>query len=203
VSWLLRPDRLWTFGALAAAIVLVVLTWMFLIGPQREKTVGMQEQAVSAEVQAVAEQRKLAQLAKDYEQRDRYAAELAANRKALPGEAATADLLRELQTAGDQAGISVTSLTAGSPSELKSTGARVAAVTITISATGRLDRLRTFLDQIQRIQPRAMLLFNVTFAPADADAPISASAQMTVSAQVFVSIPTASTSPSPSASAAN
>jgi Tfp pilus assembly protein PilO len=198
VSWLLRPDRLWMFGALAGAVALSALAWFLLIGPQRTETTDVEDQTAQADGQVIVEQRKLARLTAEYAERDRYAAELAANRKALPTVAATGDLLRELQSAGDGAGVTVSSLSAGSPAELKG-AAGVASVTISVAAAGKLEKLQAFLDQVQRIQPRAMLVFNVSFEPNDSGGPITGTgAQLTLSAQVFVAMQQA---PSASASA--
>ena len=200
MSWLLRPDRLWMFGALAGAVALSALAWFLLISPQRTETTDVEGQTALADGQVIVEQRKLAKLTAEYAERDKYAAELATNRKALPTVAATGDLLRELQSAGDAAGVIVSSLSAGNPAELKGT-AGVASVTITVVAAGKLDKLQAFLDQVQRIQPRAMLVFNVSFAPnGDGDAITGTSAQLTLSAQVFVATQQAAT-PSASASA--
>lgn len=200
MSWLLRPDRLWMFGALAGTVALSALAWFLLISPQRTETTDVEGQTALADGQVIVEQRKLAKLTAEYAERDKYAAELATNRKALPTEAATGDLLRELQSAGDAAGVIVSSLSAGNPAELKG-AAGVASVTITVVAAGKLDKLQAFLDQVQRIQPRAMLVFNVSFAPSgDGDAITGTSAQLTLSAQVFVATQQAAT-PSASASA--
>jgi len=55
---------------------------------------------------------------------------------------------------------------------------------------------------VQRIQPRAMLVFNVSFTPNDSGDPITGSgALLTLSAQVFVATQQAAT-PSASASTA-
>ena len=63
------------------------------------------------------------------------------------------------------------------------------AVTITVVAAGPLAKLQAFLDQVQRIQPRAMLVFNVSFSPNEGGDPITgSSAQLTLSAQVFVAM---------------
>jgi Tfp pilus assembly protein PilO len=188
------------FGALAGAVALSALAWFLLIAPQRTETSDVEEQNAQAEGQVIVEQRKLARLNAEYAERDKYAAELAANRKALPTAAATGDLLRELQNAGDGAGVTVSSLSAGTPAELKG-AAGVASVTITVTATGKLDKLQAFLDQVQRIQPRAMLVFNVSFAPNDSGGPITGTgAELTLSAQVFVALQQAAT-PAASASA--
>lgn len=203
MNWLLRSDRLWAFGAIAAAVVLAVLSWILLIGPQRAKTVVVKQQTVDAETQSAVEQRKLNKLKQDYQRRDTFVAELAANRQALPSVAATADLLRELQTAGDRAKVSVTSLTAGNPVELSATGARIAVVTITINATGPLSGLQTFLDQIQRVQPRAMLVHDVGLAPSESGESVTGPARLTVGAQVFVSVQGPAASPSAAPSAAD
>lgn len=198
---MLRPDRLWTFGALAGAVALSALAWFLLIGPQRAETVNVEEQTATAQGQAIVEQRKLAKLNAEFAEKEKYTAELATNLQALPTAAATGDLLRELQSAGDRAGVSVTSLSAGSPTELKNSPG-VASVTITISAAGQLEKLQRFLDQVQRVQPRAMLVFNVSFAPNDDGGPITgSSAQLTVTAQVFVSIQQSSANAAPSATA--
>lgn len=187
MTWLLRPDRLWMCGAFAGAMALSALAWFLLIGPQRAETVSVEEQTTTGEVQELVEQRRLAKLNVDFADRDRYAAELAANRQALPAVAATGDLLRELQNAGEAAGISVTSVTAGRPIELKSIPG-VAAVPITIAATGPMIKLQAFLNQIQRIQPRAMLVSNISFSPNAGGGPITGTAELSISAQVFVAI---------------
>jgi Tfp pilus assembly protein PilO len=201
VSWLLRPDRLWMFGALAGAVALSALAWFLLIGPQRTETVGVENETATAQGHQVVEQRKLARLNAEFADRDRYVAELAANRRALPTAAATGDLLRELQNAGVAAAVSVTSLTAGNPAELKSVPG-VASVAITITANGQMSKLQSFLNQVQRIQPRAMLVFSVSFVPDESGGPITGSAQLSISAQVFVSIQAAATSSASAAPAA-
>jgi Tfp pilus assembly protein PilO len=188
------------FGALAGAVALSALAWFLLIGPQRDATVNVEDETTQAEGQVIVEQRKLTRLKAEFADSDRYAAELATNRRALPSVAATGDLLRELQNAGDAAQVKVSSITAGTPAELK-TIPGVASVTITIAASGQLEKLRSFLTQIQRIQPRAMLVFNVSFSPSDNGGPITGtSAQLTLSAQVFVAIQQAA---SPTARATN
>jgi Tfp pilus assembly protein PilO len=189
------------FGALAGAVALSALAWFLLIGPQRAETVEVEDQTLAAQGQEVSEQRKLARLNAEFADRDRFAAELAANRQALPSAAATADLLRELQTAGDAADVAVTALTAGNPLALKA-AAGVASVTITIAANGQMTKLQAFLHQVQRIQPRAMLVFSIAFSPTDNGGPITGIAQLSISAQVFVSMPTGAqpaATPSPSA----
>ncbi|WP_203930000.1 type 4a pilus biogenesis protein PilO [Virgisporangium ochraceum] len=189
------------FGALAGAVALSALAWFLLIGPQRDATVGVEDETVAAEGQVVVEQRKLARLNTEFADSQRFAAELAANRQALPLVAATGDLLRELQNAGEAAGVTVPSLSAGSPVELKE-NAGVASVTITIAAVGQMQKLQRFLDQIQRIQPRAMLVYTVTFAPNDSGGSLTgATSQLTVSAQIFVALHTASGSTAPATTA--
>lgn len=192
------------FGALAGAVALSALAWFLLIGPQRDQTVGVEDENLTAQGQVVVEQRKLARLNAEFADSQKFAAELAANRQALPLAAATGDLLRELQNAGEAAGVTVPSLSAATPTELKgATG--VASVTITISAVGAMEKLQRFLDQIQRIQPRAMLVYSVTFAPNDSGGPLTgSSAQLTVSAQIFVALqaaadPVASATTAPTA----
>jgi Tfp pilus assembly protein PilO len=189
------------FGALAGAVALSALAWFLLISPQRNETVGVEGQTVAAQGQELVEQRKLARLNVEFADRNRYTAELAANRQALPTAAETGDLLRELQNGGESAGVSVTSVTAGNPAELKGmTG--VAAVTITVTAVGQMTKLQAFLNQVQRIQPRAMLVFNVSFTPDESGGPITGSAQLSLSAQVFVQMQAAiSATPSASPSA--
>jgi Tfp pilus assembly protein PilO len=189
------------FGALAGAVALSALAWFLVIGPQRDKTVGVEEQTLTAEGQELVEQRKLARLKAEFADRDRYAAELAANRQALPTAAATADLLRELQAAGESADVSVTSLTAANPAELKGFPG-VASVTITIAVTGQMTKLQAFLNQVQRIQPRAMLVFSVAFGPDDSGGPITGTAQLNLSAQIFVSMPAANATASAGPAAA-
>jgi Tfp pilus assembly protein PilO len=186
MSWVSRPDRLWMLGGVFAAAALLALAWVFLIGPQRTETEELATSTEDVRVQVTTEQRLLARLTKENEQKASYEADLATNRKALPTEVALADLLRELQAAGDQAGVTVTGLAAGSPVDAKVPESRIFAVTVTINAEGSMDKLQAFVTQLQQTQPRALLILNANLSPGTGDSGLTGAAKLALSAQVFV-----------------
>jgi Tfp pilus assembly protein PilO len=191
MTWISRPDRLWAIGGTVVAVVLLLLAWTFLIGPQRERTDELSAGTEDVLVSLTTEQRRLNQLTKENETIETYEADLAARRAALPHEAALAAFLRELQAAGDAAGVAVTSLNAGSPSQAKTGGGQIFSITVTIDAVGPLEKLAAFLNQLQQVQPRAALIVSTNLAPGGEADTLSDDVKLSISAQIFVAAPAA------------
>jgi Tfp pilus assembly protein PilO len=174
-------DRRWIAGGAAGAIILVVLAWVFLISPQNALTSAVQDQADTAAQQLGTVQHRLSALRKQDADRPQYQARYALALEALPTTAATADLLRELQAAGAATGVAVTGVTVGAPAQVAGAAKATIALPVTVSATGAATGLEQFVNQLQQVQPRALLINNATVASS------SGQPQLTLTMQAFVS----------------
>ena len=200
-----RADRLWVGGGVLCAAVLLVISWFFLISPQHDQTDDLNGEAAGAEQRVTTLQQRLAELRKQNEHLPEYRQQLANDRKALPTTSGLSDLLRELQSAGDGTGVSVSGLTVGAATSTSAGGGQVFALPLSLTATGPVDKLNAFLDQLQQVQPRALLINSAVLTVAKETTTLA----LTLDAFVAASTPAASpsvahspsTSPSPSATA--
>ena len=190
----LGADRLWVGGGVLCAAVLLAISWFFLVSPQHQQTGSLNADAATAEKRVTALQQRLAELRKQNEHLAEYRAKLADDRKALPTTSGLSDLLRELQAAGDATGVSVSGLSVGAATSASASGGPVYALPLSLTAKGPVERLDAFLDQLQLVQPRALLI-NSTVVTVAKDGVTLA---LTMEAFVAASAP----APSPSASAA-
>jgi Tfp pilus assembly protein PilO len=100
---------------------------------------------------------------------------------ALPTNDSVAELLRELQTAGELTGITVSGVSVGTASEVKVSGPlSVHALPVSLTAAGPAAKVNPFLDQLQRSQPRALLIGNLNVAATTGDR-----ATLTLTLQAF------------------
>jgi hypothetical protein len=192
-------DRLWLIGGLVAALLLVGIAWQFVISSQNDTTNSVKNDVASAQLQAVNSRRTLNQLRADNANIDKYKAALAAAQQALPAATGMPALLRELHTAGNQTAVAVVSLQVGTPQSVTPAAVTTATTTgsaattdglsgavyeisVTAVATGATANLDSFLQQIQQLQPRAILLMSVSEAPGAS----AGQTQLTAVMQVFV-----------------
>jgi Tfp pilus assembly protein PilO len=193
-------DRLWAAAGAVAALVLAAISWVFLISPQNSETEGLRAEIDQVNDRVVVLQARLAQLRKENQGLDLRKAELAAQRRALPTSTALSDFLREMQTASERAGVTVTAVNAGAAGTTRAAGTEIHVLPVTLTVTGGADGQIAFLDQLQQVQPRAVLIIGTNLVPADTSNSLSGSVTMTLSIQIFVAVQPA-TAPSASASA--
>ncbi len=181
-----RTDQLWMIGGALGAIALLAIGWLLFISPQKGQTAKLRDQEDAAQQRLIALEHRLAQLRQQNRDLPRYQARLARDRQALPMVSGLSDFLRELQVMGDSTGVNVSGLVVGSP--IKATGAtgQVFALPVTLTAAGATTKLDQFLDQLQRVQPRAVLITNANTAPAVQGASFADSVTLTLSLRVFV-----------------
>ncbi|MCW2603959.1 MAG: hypothetical protein JWN61_2094 [Pseudonocardiales bacterium] len=194
-----RTSRAWiALAALLAAIVLV-LSWFLLVGPERDDAAAVREQTATSQDSNTLLRARIATLAKQVEQLDQRKADLVAAQAQLPIESALAVLTRQVTAAGDRTLVSVTALQAGEPIDTRPAGAAPVApsstsapvqasgtvyrLPITLTASGRADDLAAFLNELQTVEPRAVLItaVQITSGASIADA---ATAQISLSAYV-------------------
>jgi len=172
-------DRLWMAAGAAVALALAALSWVFLISPQNSETDGLRAEVDQVNDRVVALQARLAQLRKENEKLPEHQAKLAAQRQALPTATALSNFLREMQTAGERTGVSVSAVNTGAAGKTQAGGAEIQVLPVTLTVDGGIDGQLAFLDELQHVQPRAVLIidpmaiFDAVTSPAPASTAIS------------------------------
>ncbi|MBT8224470.1 MAG: type 4a pilus biogenesis protein PilO [Dactylosporangium sp.] len=182
----LRPDRLWAIAGAAAALLLLALGWFVLIGPKYEEAVDVHDQASVAETQVGVLERRLVELRQQNRDLQQYQERLTTDRQALPTTPALADFLRQLQAAGSATSVTVSGLIVGAPSTLTAAGNQVFSLPITLTVDGRTDGLTGFLDELQLVRPRAVLITSINAIPQGQAGSFTDTVTLTVTLQAFV-----------------
>ena len=178
-----HADRLWLAGGALAAAVLLLAGWFLLLGPRYAGTAATADRSAGVAVELAQLRHRLALLRQQSGNLAGYQQELARYSAALPGTAATADLLRELQAAGTATG---TSVTIGAPVQVAAGASPVYALPVSLTATGTAAQLELLLDQVQRIQPRAVLVNNTDLVPVGQNGSLAGPATLTVVMQAYL-----------------
>jgi len=195
-----RTDTLWVGGGVLCAAVLLAISWFFLVSPQHQQTGSLNAEAATAEKRITSLQQRLAELRKQNEHLAEYQEKLADGRKALPTSSGLSDLLRELQAAGDTTGVSVSGLSVGAATSASASGGPVYALPLSLTAKGPVERLDAFLDQLQLVQPRALLISSTVVTVAKDGVTLALTMEAFVAAAAPTPSPSASASASPSPS---
>jgi Tfp pilus assembly protein PilO len=183
-------ERLWLVAGGLVAFVMLLIGYFFFISPQRSDTSDVNSRAATAEQQNAVLQARLDALREQNNNLGKYKAELAALQQALPSTSGTSDFLRTLQSLGAATLTDVTSLTVGQPiavtppqpvatAEPSAGGAASSAapapvavapsafaLPISATVTGSAPALAKFLDQLQAVQPRAVLISSISMSSA-------------------------------------
>ena len=184
-----QVERLWLVAGGLVAFVMLLVGYFFFISPQRSSTSDVNQQTATAQQQNAVLQARLDALREQNKNLNKYKAQLAAAQQALPSTSGTSDFLRTLQSLGAATLTDVTELTVGQPVDVTPVSAAqptvsaaastpaaaptaaaapvattpgVYALPITASVTGTATALSKFLDQLQAVQPRAVLISSIT-----------------------------------------
>jgi type II secretory pathway component PulM len=180
-----QTERLWLIGGGTVAVLLTVIAYFFFISPQRSETADVRAQVADAKTENTVLQHKLAALREQNKSLARYQQDLAAARRALPSASGVSDFVRSLQVLGAQTQTDVASLSVGQPAPVAAAAPAAAtsatssspssaapgpaagsaprpsavySLAISAQVTGSPADLNRFLDQLQRVQPRAVLI---------------------------------------------
>jgi len=224
-----QNPRIWIAGAALLALLVAALGYLVLIGPQRDETDTVRSNVAAAQAQGDVLQQRLMFLAKQNKDLPKYQAALAKARLALPASSAMPEFLHTLQTISNTTGTTLTGLTVGAPAAMTQSAAPAAPAastsssaaanatapgaastgvfTVAISAqlTGPRPNLAEFLRQLQAVQPRAVLVTQLTEGAATVNAVTpgkaanSSSTSLSLSMQAFISPASAPVSAQPSA----
>ena len=184
-----HADRLWMIAGAAVVIVLVVISWFFVISPKYAETSDVRGQVETTETQIVVLKKRIAELEKQKAKLPQYRAALKVNQNALPSDTGLPDFLRQLQSSGDNLNVTVDGVSV-SGAALAPGFTSVWSLPITLTLQGTPENLDKFLNQLQQTQPRAVLINSaaVTSQVADAAADGAGTDDVTISLalQAFV-----------------
>lgn len=179
-------ERLWIAGAAVVGLLLVLIGYFGFIGPQRSQTRDINAQVNAATAANSSLSDTITNLSMQSRDLPKYEAELTQARLALPSTSGLSDFLRTLQTIGTttntdtslsvNAPTDVTALATGTsttvapatatsssaPAAPTVNGAHVYALPITAQVKGNVADLNAFLTQLQSVQPRAVLISQIT-----------------------------------------
>jgi Tfp pilus assembly protein PilO len=191
-----QMERLWLVTGGLVAFVMLLIGYFFFISPQRSNTADVNSRAATVQQQNTLLQARLDALRAENKNLPKIKAELAALQQALPATSGISDFLRTLQSLGSATLADVTSLTVGQPvavtpvavtqpsaaaptSSAASTSAPATAPTVTAppayalpisaSVSGSAAALTKFLDRLQSVQPRAVLISSVALSSGATD----------------------------------
>ena len=174
-----RADRLWMLGGLFGIIVLVVAAYLLAIKPIYTDKADKQSQADDQEMTLVTLKTQLNQLKAKAKDQATYTAQLNAKTAAMPDSYDIPNYLRALQTSGTAVKVGVSDVSVGAPTKVVGS-TEVISVPINLTATGTPVNLGRFIDRLQNVQSRAVLITSVSLsAGAGAN---SMSAALTLSA---------------------
>lgn len=183
-------ERLWLIGGALGAAVVLLIGYTFFVGPQRSETDDVSARAASAQLQNSTLQARIDTLRTQNADLGKFQADVKAAQRALPSSSGLSDFLRSLQAIGAATQTSVQSLTVGPPTDLSAAaapapsspstaggsastpattpgavpaaGPQVFGLTISATVNGSTTGLNRFLDQLQSVQPRAVLITAMT-----------------------------------------
>ena len=218
--------KAWMFLGGIGVVLILLVGWLMFVSPARDDTAQAQAQAATARTQDEALQARLTQLGHENKSLPSYQRALASAQAALPNGDGMANFLRELQNLGNSTLVKVTNLAVSAPvvagaagqtpqaqpvngvapSASASSSAAPApsayAIPITLSATGSVEHLNAFLNQLQQVQPRAVLITQSSLGIGNNAAAGTVETTLTLTMDAFVApdttllAPTASSSPS-------
>lgn len=208
-------ERLWLTGGTLVAVLLLVIGYFLLISPQRNQTSSVNSSIDTVRAQNFTLQQRINNLTAQNKELAKYQADLADLKLALPSTSGLPDFLRTLQSIGNGTLSDVVSLTVGPPTDLNRVagGSRAKAagnggsatsgggagtggstngvygLTITAQVSGSTSQLEQFLQQLQAVQPRAVLISAISFGTGAGAAAVTGAtgkATMQITMQAFV-----------------
>jgi type II secretory pathway component PulM len=214
-------ERLWLIGGGVVTLLITAMGFLLVISPQRAATDRVHGKLAGVQHRNATLEQRLAQLRQQNQNLASFERQLAAAREALPTTSNVSDFLRSLQALGGQTQTEVTSLGVSAPSPVPTpTAAPVAgaakapapagpvqslaglySLTTTVQLSGSPANLARFLDQLQNVQPRAVLITQVqesTGASGTVAGAKQGSTTLQLTLQAFIAPPAAAL-PSPSA----
>jgi Tfp pilus assembly protein PilO len=186
VNLRLRGYSLWIAAGAAGAVVLLLLGWLLLIRPVKAQTEELRNQVDGAQDAVSVLQRKLAAARLQNGDLNGYLSKLAKAQAALPNTAALSTFLDDVQAAGSSTAVEVRGLIVGSPVQVNGVSTQIYALPISLTAAGTATKLDAFLDRLQRVQPRAVLVSTANAAPDSTSVSLDGAVTLILGLRAFV-----------------
>jgi len=200
-----RIERLWLLGGAFVAFLMVLLGYLLFIGPQRTQTSDVNAQRSTTQQTNSALRVRIDNLRQESKNLATYQDQVTQAQLALPSTSGLPDFLRTLQSIGNATLTNVTSLTVGAPTDVtavsgaapaasttpatgppRPVGTRVYTLPITATVSGTASQLDQFLTQLQTVQPRALLISQLTETSGSATGKSGATTSLQLTMQAFV-----------------
>jgi len=111
--------RVWRIGGVAAAVLVLVVAWLLVIGPTMDKAAALDEEAASQQAASEQLRSRISLLKKQSEELPAQEAVLAEIQQRMPPTAALPTLIRNLTTVAENANVVVASVTPGQPTPVE------------------------------------------------------------------------------------
>lgn len=157
-------DRLWALGGTLVTVAMLAFGWLLLVGPKYTQTATLRGDVEASEIRLTKLRSELTALKQQNNDLARYREKLKADQAALPADTAMPDFLTNLQEAGARAGVRVTGLTVNAPVAVTGVEGQLFRLPLTVNAAGSPESLQDFLKELQKVQPRAVLIRSVDTA---------------------------------------
>jgi Tfp pilus assembly protein PilO len=167
--------RIWLLAGIATTVLLAVASWFLLISPKYAEADDVRSQVDDTQTQLITLRKKIAGLESQKAQLPKFRAALKANQKALPDDSGVPDFLRQLQSSGEKTGVAVSGFSVAAPAQVAGV-AGVWQLPFTLVATGDAANLGQFLNDLQAVQPRAVLIQSANFTQGSASSADSSTA---------------------------
>lgn len=168
-----RTDRLWLLGGLIAIVLIVLAAYLLAIKPIYADKADKEGQVEDQNVVLVQLKHQLADLTAKARNQATYTAQLNAKRAALPESYDVPNYLRALQASESAVTFKVSAISDGVPTKVDESDS-ILSVTITLTASGTQANLSRFLNRLQNVQSRAVLVRSVNLTSgADSQATIT------------------------------
>ncbi|WP_238006033.1 type 4a pilus biogenesis protein PilO [Dactylosporangium sp. AC04546] len=181
---MLRADRLWLIGGAVLAAAILAVSYFFVISTRYQDRDDFRTSAEQVSQQVTVQRNRLAQMRRDNARLTEFTATLDANKAALPESDSVSALLRELQTAGELTGVSVSGVSVGTAVDVTTAKGNVQSLPVGLTVVGPAAKIGPFLDQLQKVQPRAVLITSVNVATGGGD-----KTNVTINLQAFYAVP--------------
>ena len=198
-----QVERLWLLGGVLVAFFMVILGYLFFISPQRSQTSDINAQVSTTQQANSTLRARIDTLQQQSKSLATFQAQLTRAQLALPSTSGLPDFLRTLQSIGNATLANVSALTVGPPTDVTTVsggaapappgtpapapaGPRVYALPITATVSGTASQLDQFLTQLQSVQPRAVLISQLTEGSAAATGHAGGTTTLQLTLQAFV-----------------
>lgn len=194
----------WTAGTLALCVLLLVGFWFVLVGPRRADAAELRDQRDKTIASNDTLKLEIAQLKSQAAALPQRQADLAKIKREFPPQVQLPKLIRDLDTMATQTGVTLESLTPGSPTAVTNTGTAAAAggttaakgqaaqgqagllkVAVTIRVTGDYFQVATFVKRLQQMD-RATLLTGTQIVQAQTEDSGAGNVSATLVGEIFV-----------------